>query len=69
MYKKNERLIYMAEAHIIPGKNYFDGNVKIQEKEENKMFYLLGRIPFSILYLRIKKTLVFIIHGHHVKTN
>jgi hypothetical protein len=51
--KQNERLIYMAEAHIISGGNYFDSNMKSQEKEDNKMFSLLGGIPFSVLYLRI----------------
>ncbi|MDR1919590.1 MAG: WecB/TagA/CpsF family glycosyltransferase, partial [Tannerellaceae bacterium] len=38
MYKKNERLIYMTLASVFLDGNYFDGNVKCQEKEENKVF-------------------------------
>jgi hypothetical protein len=51
--KKNERLIYMAEAHIISDRNYFDGNAKFQEKEDDKVVFLLGGILSFALYLSI----------------
>jgi hypothetical protein len=53
MCKKNERLIYMTEAHIISGGNYFDDNVKNQETEDDRAFFLFGGISFSVLCLCI----------------
>jgi hypothetical protein len=43
MCKENERLNYMAEAHIISGGNYFDDSVEFQEKEDDKVVFCVWR--------------------------
>jgi hypothetical protein len=51
MCKKNERLIYMAEALIISGGNYFDGNVEFQEKEDDKVVLFVWRnLIFRVIF-------------------
>jgi hypothetical protein len=55
MCKENDRLIYMAKAHlemhIISDKSHLNDNAKIQEKEDNKMiFFVWGNPIFCVMY-------------------
>jgi hypothetical protein len=51
MSKKNERLIYMAEAHIISEGSRLDDNVKYQEKEDDKVVFCVWRnLIFRVIF-------------------
>jgi hypothetical protein len=52
MSKKYERLNYMTEAHVISDGNYFDGNVKFQEKEGDKVLFVVWRnLIFCVIFM------------------